>query len=113
MYLAEGAIGYFEYVRSEAQTIEPYGLLNSKVQHIHTNLLIATDGSELAEKAVQQHVALTKTLAASFTIMAAMEARHTIEKGKTTIAFHRDQPETGIMRLAQATLLGISGPIMC
>lgn len=68
------------------------------------HLLIATDGSELAGKAVQQGVALAKAMSARVTMVTVTEPWHTFAAGETMVAFPVEEYEANITNSAEATL---------
>jgi nucleotide-binding universal stress UspA family protein len=45
---------------------------------MYTDILIPTDGSELAEKAVQHGIALAKTIGAKTTVLTVLPPFHTL-----------------------------------
>jgi nucleotide-binding universal stress UspA family protein len=58
---------------------------------MYRNILIATDGSELATKAVTQGVALAKALNAQVTIMTATEPWSSVVSGDVVFSFPIDE----------------------
>src|SRR6056297_1314832 len=54
---------------------------------MYKHLLIATDGSELAQKAVDQGVTLAKALGAKVTIVTASEPWHAYSPGEAAMSF--------------------------
>lgn len=68
------------------------------------HILIAIDGSELADKALQQGLELASALKAKVTIVTVTEPWHTFAAGEATVAFPIDEYEAGITKAAQSTL---------
>jgi nucleotide-binding universal stress UspA family protein len=62
---------------------------------VYKHLLIASDGSELAQKAVDQGVALAKVLGAKATAVNVTEPWTAIAPGEVAIAFPLDEYEKG------------------
>jgi nucleotide-binding universal stress UspA family protein len=60
---------------------------------VYKHLLIATDGSELADKAVQQGVALAKALSASVSGVTVTESWASVAPGEIALAFPRAEYE--------------------
>lgn len=73
---------------------------------MYKHLLIATDGSELAQSALQQGIALAKALGAKVTIATVTEPWNAVTAGDGTVIFPIDEYETNITRWARETLDG-------
>lgn len=71
---------------------------------MYQHLLIATDGSELSDKALDHGIPLAKTLGAKLTIVTVTEPWHTFAAGDATVAFPIDQYEISVTKTAQQTL---------
>jgi nucleotide-binding universal stress UspA family protein len=71
---------------------------------MYKHLLIATDGSELAEKALTQGVALAKAVGAKVTVVTVTEPWHAFAAGEATISFPIDEYEEGVTKWAEAVL---------
>ena len=75
---------------------------------MYKNLLIATDGSELAQKAVQQGLALAKALGANATAVTVTEHWAALVSGDGMV-FPVDDYEKGCAANADKILAGVSG----
>ena len=75
---------------------------------MYKNLLIATDGSELAQKAVQQGLALAKALGATATAVTVTEHWAALVSGDGMV-FPVDDYEKGCAANADKILAGVSG----
>ena len=75
---------------------------------MYKNLLIATDGSELAQKGVQQGLALAKALGAKATAVTVTEHWASLVSGDGMI-FPVDDYEQGCAASAAKILAGVSG----
>jgi nucleotide-binding universal stress UspA family protein len=71
---------------------------------VYKHILIATDGSELATKAVEQGLALAKALGAKATAVTVTESWVAIAPGEYAIAFPIDDYEKACAAGAQMTL---------
>ncbi|HUS98523.1 MAG TPA: universal stress protein [Hyphomicrobiaceae bacterium] len=71
---------------------------------MYTHLLIATDGSVLAQEALEQGVALAKKLEAKVTIVTVTEAWHSVVVGDAAVGFPIDEYENANAILATQTL---------
>jgi nucleotide-binding universal stress UspA family protein len=71
---------------------------------MYQHLLIATDGSELANKAIEHGIALAKALGSKITIVTVTEPWHTFAAGEATVAFPIEEYETSTEKAAQQTL---------
>lgn len=71
---------------------------------MYQNILVATDGSELAAKAVSHAAALAKLHGANLSIVTVTEAWHTFSMGETSVAFPIDQYEESTTKSANAAL---------
>ena len=76
---------------------------------MYKNLLIATDGSELAQKAVQQGLALAKALGAKVTAVTVTEHWASLISGDVGMAFPIEDYEPGCAANAAKILAGVSG----
>ena len=72
------------------------------------HLLIATDGSEVAEKAVVQGLALAKTLGAKVTVATVTEPWTAIVSGEMGVAFPIDEYDKGCAANAAAILSAVT-----
>jgi nucleotide-binding universal stress UspA family protein len=61
---------------------------------MYTHILIATDGSELASKAVSTGIALAKVLNLKVTIVTVTEPWHAVVTGEAALGFPRQEYET-------------------
>ena len=75
---------------------------------MYKNILIATDGSELAQKAVQQGLALAKALGAKATAITVTEPWTAVVSGELGMAFPIDDYEKGCAANAERILAGVS-----
>jgi nucleotide-binding universal stress UspA family protein len=75
---------------------------------MYKHLLIASDGSELAQKAVDQGLALAKTLSARATAVNVTEPWTAVAPGEVAIAFPLDEYEKGAAANAMKILKGIA-----
>ena len=75
---------------------------------MYKHLLIATDGSDLALKAVEQGLALAKALNAKATAITATESWTTIATGEMGMAFPIEEYETGCAENAAKILDAVS-----
>ncbi len=75
---------------------------------MYTNILIATDGSELAQKAVGQGIALARALNAKVTAVTVTEPWSAIVSGDGMIAFPVDDYDRSMAENAQSTLNGVA-----
>jgi nucleotide-binding universal stress UspA family protein len=73
---------------------------------VYKNILIATDGSDLALKAVDQGLALAKALNAKVTAITTTESWASVATGAMAMAFPIDEYEQGCAESA-ATILGV------
>ena len=73
---------------------------------MYKHILIATDGSDLALKAVDQGLALAKALNAKVTAITATESWASVATGEMAMAFPIDEYEQGCAESA-ATILGV------
>jgi nucleotide-binding universal stress UspA family protein len=85
---------------------------------MYKHLLIATDGSELAEKALTQGIALAKAVGAKVTVVTVTEPWHAFSAGEATIGFPIDEYEEGITKwvaavLSHATKAGREAGVPC
>lgn len=71
---------------------------------MYKHLLIATDGSELAAKAVEQGLALGKTLAAKMTIVTVTEPWTMVAPGEIGMTIPVDDYEAGVAEHAMKIL---------
>ncbi|HRK18628.1 MAG TPA: universal stress protein [Hyphomicrobiaceae bacterium] len=71
---------------------------------MYKNILIATDGSELANKAIDQGLGLAKALGAKVTLLTATEPWTAMVSGEAVIAFPTDEYEKASAEHAKATL---------
>ena len=69
-----------------------------------THMLIATDGSELSELAVDKGLELAKTASARVTVVTATEPPPIVGSFETSLAFPTDQYEKGATELASKRL---------
>jgi nucleotide-binding universal stress UspA family protein len=77
---------------------------------MYKHLLIATDGSELARKAVEQGLALTKDLNAKATVVTVTESWVSLVSGDMAVAFPIEEYEEGCAASA-AKILGEASEI--
>ena len=63
---------------------------------MYRHLLVATDGSELAQNALEQGVALAKALDAKVTIVTVTEPWHVYSAGDGTVIFPIEEYEANI-----------------
>lgn len=75
---------------------------------MYKNLLIATDGSELATKAVEQGLGLAKALGAKATVVTVTEPWTAAVSGEMSIAFPVDDYEKGCAASAARVLAAAS-----
>jgi nucleotide-binding universal stress UspA family protein len=75
---------------------------------VYKHLLIASDGSELAQKAVDQGLALAKTLNAKASAVNVTEPWTAVAPGEVAIAFPLDEYEKGAAANATKILKGIA-----
>lgn len=75
---------------------------------MYKNILIATDGSELAQNAVGQGLALARALGAKATIVTVTEPWNAAVSGEAMIAFPIDEYEKSAASAASAILAGVS-----
>lgn len=75
---------------------------------MYNNILIATDGSELAEKAVKQGLALAKTLGAKATVVSVTEPWTAIAPIEVGVAFPVEAYEEGAADTAKRILAAVS-----
>ncbi len=80
----------------------PKALLNE--WRMYTNILIPTDGSELAGKAVQQGVALAKRIGARITALTVLPSFHTFTTDAQMIEDTPDQYKARMQKHAKKTL---------
>jgi nucleotide-binding universal stress UspA family protein len=71
---------------------------------MYTNILIPTDGSELADKAVQHGIALAKRIGAKVTALTVLQPLHVFTTDAQIIEDTRAQYETLIQRQAEKIL---------
>ena len=71
---------------------------------MYKNILVATDGSELATKAVEQGLALAKTLAAKVTVVTVTEPWTMIAPGEIGMTIPIDDFEAGVAEHATKIL---------
>lgn len=74
---------------------------------MYTHILIATDGSELAHKAVVQGFALAKTLGSRLTVVTVTEPWTAVVPGEMGMAFPVDDYEKGASENAGAILAAV------
>lgn len=74
---------------------------------MYKNILIATDGSELAQNAVAQGLTLAKALGAKATIVTVTEPWNAAISGEAMIAFPIDEYEKSAASAASAILAGV------
>ncbi len=75
---------------------------------MYKNILIASDGSELAQKAVDQGLALAKALDAKALAVTVTEPLSVVAPGEIAIAFPIDEYEKGAAATAAEILSGIA-----
>lgn len=75
---------------------------------MYKHLLIATDGSELSELAVDQGLELAKALSARVTVVAVTEPNPIVGGFETTLAFPEDEYEKGAAELASKRLAHVA-----
>ena len=71
---------------------------------MYKHLLVAIDGSELAQNALEQGIALAKALDAKVTIVTVTEPWHAFTAGDGTVIFPIEEYETNITQWALETL---------
>lgn len=71
---------------------------------MYKHLLVAIDGSELAQNAMRQGIALAKALDANVTIVTVTEPWHAYTAGDGTVIFPIEEYETSITQWARETL---------
>lgn len=71
---------------------------------MYQNILVATDGSELASKAVAQGLALAKTLSAKLTVVTVTEPWTMIAPGEIGMTIPIDDYEAGVAEYATKIL---------
>lgn len=71
---------------------------------MYKHLLIATDGSELAEKALTQGIALAKAIGARVSVVTVTEPWHAFAAGEATVSFPIDEYEEGTTKWVSAVL---------
>lgn len=84
--------------------LEGIASLQQRFSKMYKHLLIAIDGSELAEDALKQGVAFAKALSAKVTIATVTEPWHAFVAGDATVGFPIDEYETNIAQWALETL---------
>ena len=75
---------------------------------MYTHILIATDGSELANKAVSTGTALAKALNSKVTIVTVTEPWHSVVTGEAALGFPPKEYETSAADSAHRVLTGAS-----
>ena len=75
---------------------------------MYKHILIASDGSDLAKKAVEQGMALAKALDAKVTAVTVTEPLAMVAPGEVALAFPIDEYEKGAAATAAEILSGIS-----
>ena len=75
-----------------------------KERRVYTNILIPTDGSELAGKAVQHGIALAKQFSASITALTVLPPFHTFTTDAQMIEDTPDQYKVRMQKHAEKTL---------
>lgn len=76
---------------------------------MYKNILIATDGSELAHKAVVQGFALAKAVGAKVTVVTVTEPWTAVVPGEMGMAFPIDEYEKGASENAASILATVKG----
>lgn len=71
---------------------------------MYKKILIATDGSELADKAVEQGLQLAKAVGAKAVVLTATEPWTAMISGEAVVAFPTDEYEKATSQHAKATL---------
>jgi nucleotide-binding universal stress UspA family protein len=74
---------------------------------MYEHILIATDGSELAQKAVEQGIALAKAVGAKVTVVTVTEPWTAVVPGEMGMAFPIDEYEKGAAENAGAILAAV------
>ena len=75
-----------------------------KERRVYTNILIPTDGSELAGKAVQHGIALAKRVGARVTVLTVLPPFHTFTTDAQMIEDTPDQYKVRMQKHAEKTL---------
>ena len=75
---------------------------------MYTNILIPTDGSELAQKAVEQGVRLAKGLGAKVTALTVSEPFHVFSVAPSQLEYTRDEYKRHTDAVAAKALGGVS-----
>ena len=71
---------------------------------MYHHLLIAYDGSEIAQTALRQGIELAKIHNASLTVVTVTEPWHAFSAGETTVSFPIDEYETNVAKWADDVL---------
>ncbi len=71
---------------------------------MYNHLLIAYDGSEIAQKALRQGIVLAQIHNAKLTVVTVTEPWHAFSAGETTVSFPIDEYETNVTRWADGAL---------
>lgn len=71
---------------------------------MYKHLLIAFDGSEVAQKALQQGIELAKVHGARVTMVTVTEPWHAFSAGETTVSFPIDEYEANVTKWATEVL---------
>jgi nucleotide-binding universal stress UspA family protein len=75
---------------------------------MYKHILIASDGSELAQKAVEQGLALAKVLDAKVLAVTVTEPLSMVAPGEVALAFPIDEYEKGVAATAAEILSGVA-----
>jgi len=75
---------------------------------MYKNILIPTDGSELASKAVEHGIALAKAISAKITVITVTLPFHVFTLDPQIVEETADQHEKRVQRHAQSTLTAVA-----